>query len=103
MAAANNFDWDRYNVGHLLTDHPERGLSLAELEDAFNDPAAYEDEALMPAGTYFEPPRYIRVGRAVSTGRLLVLIITYPPGRIRIFSAREANRKYTLIYHEANN
>ena len=91
------FEWDRHNVGHLLSDHPERGLSLAELESAFADPQHVEAETEQP----FAPPRYIRIGRA-ATGRLLVMILLYKPASVRIFSAREANAKFTRLYHEAN-
>ena len=91
------FEWDRHNVGHLLSDHPERGLSLAELESAFADPQHVEAETEQP----FAPPRYIRIGRA-ATGRLLVMILLYKPAGVRIFSAREANAKFTRLYHEAN-
>ncbi len=91
------FEWDRGNVGHLLSDHPERQLSLAELESAYQDPFLLKTETEQP----YEPARYICVGRA-NTRRLLVMIVIFSSATIRIISAREANAKFTTLYNEAN-
>jgi hypothetical protein len=77
--------WDAANRKHLGSDHPERHISLADIEEALQDGSRVETEL---------PDRQAHqvIGRT-SAGRWLVVIwIDDPEGRYPIH-AREASKR----------
>lgn len=77
--------WDTANRKHLSEDHPERGISLAEIEEILADPGRVEvhlaDRAAFQA-----------IGRT-ATGRWLVVIwVDEPEGRYPIHAGAASRR-----------
>jgi uncharacterized DUF497 family protein len=44
--------WDQYNRRHLTQDHPERGISLRDVEEAMADPDRIEAAIQRSDGAY---------------------------------------------------
>jgi hypothetical protein len=77
--------WDAANRRHLGSDHPERHVSRAEIEEALHDTDRIETD--LPARQAYQV-----IGRT-SAGRWLVVIwIDEPDGRYPIH-AREASKR----------
>ncbi len=77
--------WDAANRSHLGQDHPERRISLEEIDQALTDAGRIE--------TYLAGRRAYQVIGRTSAGRWLVVIwIDQPDGRYPIH-AREASKR----------
>ena len=77
--------WDVANRGHLGEDHPERGISLNEVEEVLTDPDRVE--------VYLTERRaYQVVGRTAATRWLVVIWIDQRDGRYPIH-ARAASKR----------
>jgi hypothetical protein len=67
--------WDRANRKHIEEDHPERGITAAEVEEAMTD--ARREEAPDPKrGGY-----WLVRGRTAAGRRLFVACVEYGDGR----------------------
>lgn len=77
--------WDRANRKHLAKDHPERGISLSEVEEVLTDPA--RDER-------YDPLRdnHPVLGRTKAGRWLIVVWVDHPRGRYPVH-ARPASVK----------
>ena len=89
------FEWNAGNRDHIW----ERAqLTPKACEEAFTDPFRVVREAYpgrdgeLRDGIIGKPER----------GRILVVFFTWREGRIRIFSARPANKREIRAYREAN-
>lgn len=77
--------WDVANRKHLAEDHPERSISLEEVEEVLADPGRIE--------LHLEKRQAYQVVGTTSTGRWLVVIwIDQPEGRYPIH-ARAASKR----------
>jgi uncharacterized DUF497 family protein len=77
--------WDTANRQHLGEDHPERAISLAEVEEVLRDPRRIEVELV-------ERDAYQVVGRTAKGRWLVVIWIDQREGRYPIH-ARAASRR----------
>ncbi len=77
--------WDAANRKHLGSDHPERNISIAEIEEALHDAGRIETE--LPDRQAIQV-----IGRTVAGRWLVVIWIDDPDGRYPI-PAREASRR----------
>jgi len=77
--------WDDANRKHLGSDHPERSISLAEIEEALHDVGRVETELLDREASQV-------VGRTAAGRWLVVIWIDDRDGRYPIH-AREASRR----------
>jgi uncharacterized DUF497 family protein len=83
------FDWDENNTRHLFTDHPERGLTVLELESLFISP----DRVIgIHKENEHSDTRYFCQGTS-NMGRFIFCIFVTRNKKIRIFSAREDRKK----------
>ena len=84
--------WDPWNRRHIVDEHPERGLTTGEVEEAMSDPERLETETVRNGLSY-----QIVVGRTAS-GRLLVVVwVDDRAGRYPIharLAGRRAARRY---------
>ncbi|MBL8665410.1 MAG: BrnT family toxin [Candidatus Odyssella sp.] len=85
------FEWDRDKAASNLRKH---GVDFADAAQVFLDPFMLEYEDL---GTFAEI-RFNALGMV--RNRLIFLVYTERPGRIRIISARKATRHERRQYHE---
>lgn len=77
--------WDAANRRHLGEDHPERGISLKEVEDVLADPDRVE--------VYLPGRRAYQVVGRTSAGRWLVVIrIDQREGRYPVHARAASNR-----------
>jgi len=77
--------WDAANRKHLTTDHPERGISLAEIAEVLADGRRVE--------VYLEKRNAHQLIGRTTAGRWLVVIwIDQPTGRYPIH-VREASKR----------
>jgi len=77
--------WDAANRRHLGSDHPERNISITEIEEALRDAGRIETE--LPDRQAIQV-----IGRTVAGRWLVVIWIDDPDGRYPIH-AREASRR----------
>ena len=83
------FEWDDYNLGHVARHNVED----FECEEAFYDPQRVEGEAY----NTLRDKNYAFIG-ATETGRILWVMYTYRDGRIRVGTARDANKREKRRY-----
>lgn len=83
------FDWDDDNAGHIA----RHGVEWWEAEEALADPRRFGLGRSVVSGEI----RFSYAGRTDS-GRLLVVVYTHRDGRIRVVTAREANRSESGSY-----
>ncbi|MBO0939401.1 BrnT family toxin [Fibrella sp. HMF5335] len=83
------FQWDNGNTRHIISDYPERGNTIDELESLFTDPAF---SALPDRVDNRGEQQYHAVGRS-NQNRLLYVAFSIRNGQIRPFSCRPASRK----------
>lgn len=77
--------WDRWNRKHLVEDHRERNLTVAEIEEAMSDPRRFE--------VYVPERDSNRVLGRTSNGRLLYVVwVERYAGRYPI-QANQAGRR----------
>lgn len=88
------FDWDANNIKHLFEDHPQRKLSIEEIESVFHDENAIVEENLL---TVRGERKYVIKGKS-NQDRILFVMFVIRDGQIRPFSARE-DRKAKREYH----
>ncbi len=87
-----DFDWDAANIDHIA----EHGILPADAE------AAAQDPRLLP-GTWQIRNEEWRLDIIGRTGdRVLQVVITTRDPRVRVVTARVANRKERRIYRERN-
>jgi len=77
--------WDTANRKHLGADHPERNISIAEIEEALHNAGRVETE--IPDRQAIQV-----IGRTVAGRWLVVIWIDDPDGRYPIH-VREASRR----------
>ena len=84
--------WASTNARHLERDHPERGITRAEVTEALSDAERAESEEVRRDATY-----HTVIG-ATAKGRLLVVVwIDHPAGRFPVHTrsaGRHAARRY---------
>lgn len=86
--------WDANNVRHLEGDHPERGITRKEVEQALQDLERLESSEVRKSLTY-----YTVIG-STSGARLLVVVwIDHPDGRFPVH-ARQAGRAAARRYYK---
>lgn len=86
----NEFEWDDANESHIWDRHR---VEPFEAEEAFDDPDGYT----YPARREGEH-RAVLVGETLR-GRLLAVVYTIRRDRIRVVTARDANRWERSRYH----
>lgn len=85
--------WEASKRRHLLDEHPERGLSREEVDEAMNDADRIESTEVRSGVTY-----HTVVG-ATLKGRLLVAVwVDHPSGRFPVH-ARQAGRRAARRYY----
>jgi len=77
--------WDASNRGHLGSDHPERHISIAEIEEVLRDTSRIETELA-------DREAHQLIGRTSENRWLVVIWVDDRPGRYPIH-AREASRR----------
>lgn len=88
------FEWDGGNVLHLWERHQVRPF---EAEEAMNDPHSLQDIDVPHSEKEL---RFVVIGRT-RKDRMLFLAFTLRNGYIRIFHARDAQRKEVDIYKQS--
>ena len=86
------FEWDDSKAEDNKKKH---GVSFAEAATAFSDPNAIE---LLDADSAEKEERWILVGLSAKTRVLLVIYAEHEDERIRIISARKADKDETDQY-----
>lgn len=87
------FEWDEGN-----SDKPTKhGLTLIETEEAFLD----ENKVIFPDWGHSETEQRITLLGKTKKGRLLNITYTIRAKKIRIITARLANRKEVPLYEKA--
>src|SRR5207244_10985318 len=84
--------WDATNVRHIGRDHPERGITRAEVTEALTDADRIETSEVRGEGTY-----HLAVGRTAKERLLVVVWVDHPDGRFPIHARpaeRPAGRRY---------
>jgi hypothetical protein len=85
--------WDAAHVRHLVSDHPERGIVRAEVEEALNDTKRIEAAEVRRNVTY-----HTVIG-STARGRLLAVVwIDHQLGRFPVH-ARQAGRRTARRYY----
>jgi Domain of unknown function (DUF4258) len=85
--------WEPSNRKHLLEDHPERGITRDEVEEALHDGRRIEAAEVRNAVTYRT------VVGATLKGRLLVVVwVDHSRGRFPVH-ARQAGRRAARRYY----
>lgn len=84
----DRFDWDDDNESHVL----EHGLDPYDVEDAF-----YNQHISTPAYNQDGERRYGLIG-ATDGERIITVIYTYRDGRIRVVTARDADKSEKARY-----
>lgn len=87
------FEWDKGNIDKNWQKH---GVRNEEAEDAFFDEEKVISKDVPHAG---KEERYILLGKT-KLDRLLFVVFTVRDKRVRIISARDANKKGVKIYEE---
>jgi len=88
------FDWDAANSEKSWIKH---GVTNEESEEAFFDP---NKRNWIDTPHSKSEKRYIILGKT-KKDRLLFIVFTLRYGRIRVISARDANRREKQMYEEA--
>jgi uncharacterized DUF497 family protein len=88
------FDWDTNNIKHLFEDHPQRKLSIKEIESVY-----YDNDAIVEENTLNNRGERKYVIKGLSNqNRILFVMFVIRDGHIRPFSARE-DRRAKREYH----
>jgi uncharacterized protein len=89
------FEWDPDKAVHNVLKH---GVSFEEAALVFNDPGSFDiaDDSGLP-----EEERWRLIG--LKDLAVLVVVYTERPPKIRIISARRANRHEQKLYYSQNN
>lgn len=90
---ATEFEWGRGNTGK----NRKHGISDPESEEAFFDERKVLLKDTLHSG---REERFILLGRTKGD-KLLVVVFTKRRNRVRIISARRANRKEVPLYEKA--
>jgi hypothetical protein len=85
------FDWDDENANHIA----EHGVTPEEAEEAVTDPR----RARAPAYRTATEQRLAYLG-ASTAGRVLYVVLTRRAGRLRVVTARDADRQEKRRYRE---
>lgn len=85
------FDWDEGNLDHIA----EHGIDAEETEEALLDPRRVP----APAYRVLHERRRAALG-STSAGRLLFVVFTHRPERIRIITARDATARERRRYRQ---
>lgn len=85
--------WEPSNMKHLLEDHPERGITREEIEEALNDSGRIEAAEVRKAVTH----RTV-VGATLKARLLVVVWVDHPRGRFPVH-ARQAGRRAARRYY----
>jgi len=90
---SKSFDWDESNINKNWDKHRVHHLECEEI--FFNEPIITKVEKRgVP-----QEERVFALG-VTNEGRFLFVVFTNRRGRIRVVSARDANKKERKIYHE---
>ena len=89
----NRFDWDQGNLDKSYLKH---GVTLNQAEEAFLDEAAVILRDFKHSQT---EPRYLLIGKTANN-KILFIVFTIRDKKIRIISARAADKKEIRQYGE---
>jgi len=89
----NRFDWDKGNIDKSYFKH---GVTLNQAEEAFLDEAAVILRDFKHSQT---EPRYLLIGKTANN-KILFIVFTIRDKKIRIISARAADKKEAKQYAE---
>ncbi len=89
------FEWDDNNLRHIILDHPERGNTVDELENVFEDPNLL---IKVGKGKPYEQ-RFEAIGMG-NSHNIKYVVFTINNGLIRPISCWPANRQNTRYYYE---
>ena len=89
----NRFDWDKGNIDKSYLKH---GVTLNQAEEAFLDEAAVILRDFKHSQT---EPRYLLIGKTANN-KILFIVFTIRDKKIRIISARAADKKEIRQYGE---
>jgi len=84
MDSEDNFEWDRSKAASNRAKH---GISFEEAKGIFRDPDPID---LLDTRADYGEERYIRI--AMTEGKVLFVVYTERDGRIRLISARKAEK-----------
>lgn len=90
LSSPIEFEWDKYNLEHV----DKHKIKPGECEQVFfNIPFTVELDLVHSRGE----ERYFALGKT-SMNRILVVIFTIRKARVRIITARDANKKERIIH-----
>ncbi|MGH2365860.1 MAG: hypothetical protein ACRDHX_14565 [Chloroflexota bacterium] len=84
--------WDDYNRRHLTEEHPERTISVAEIEEAMSDSNRIEADVQRVDGTYGSV-----IGRTAAGRLVFIAYIHRDDGRYPVH-ARQAGQRLARRY-----
>jgi len=93
FAESKSFDWDEGNINKNWDKHRVHHLECEEI--FFNEPIVTKAEKRRVS----QEERISALG-VTNEGRFLFVVFTIRRGRIRVISARNANKKERKIYNE---
>jgi len=85
--------WDKSNRRHLIEDHPERGITQSEVEEALADPQRIETAEIRTGVAY-----HTVIGATAHGRPLIVVWVDRPAGRFPVH-ARPAGRRSARRYY----
>lgn len=91
LRQSSEFEWDR---GNLDKSYEKHGITPSEAEEVFLDERLIVAPAFRHTG---KEERFIAIGKP-STAKILFCVFTMRGKRVRIISARRANKKERDLY-----
>ena len=93
LSKITGFEWDKNNIDKSYQKH---GITLNEAEEIFLD----EDILLLEDIKHSQQEERFKAIGKIAKGRILFLVFTIRGNKIRIISARVANKKERRIYEQ---
>lgn len=93
IAEPIDFDWDEGNQSKSLIKHR---ISKNEAEQTF-----FNDKMVQPDQRHSKVEQRFGLYGITNTGKVLFIAFTIRKGRVRIISARPANKEERILYEEA--
>ena len=93
LSKITGFEWDKNNIDKSYQKH---GITLNEAEEIFLD----EDILLLEDIKHSQQEERFKAIGKIAKGRILFLVFTIRGNKIRIISARVANKKERRMYEQ---
>jgi uncharacterized DUF497 family protein len=87
------FEWDEHNIAHIAL----HGVSIEDAEGGLSD------DGIVPIDAYWRNDEWrVEVLGSTYGGRVLDIVFTRRGERVRVVTARDANRKERRLYSSRN-